>query len=436
MITSISVRQKYIDEYIRQGADAGMKGNVVLQLGYGMQGEACLADLLKSETIGKVIVADASFEEECPSARFKDPRVVPVKLDARDEKAVLDLMRQADVVIELLPGQFALKMAKLAVKAKVSLVSAMYLFNPGEQDMTKRAAEADAIASLHEEAESCGITILEEFGMDPGMDIVLGRRALDELDEAKVFHSYGAGFPEPKASYNPIRYKFTWSVIGVMRSYLRPARVIKGGRVIDIAADAMFDEENMHMLKLPEFDSPLECFANGDSESFARAFGIRDTISSMGRYICRWPGTGAFWKVMAKCGFLSPDPISVCGAKVAPDVFCAALFGGQRQFWYEDDERDVALIRSDVRGYKDGKPLRVVFQIIDYRDLDSKFTAMQRTVGFPVSIGAQMILSGEVKKKGIADPTCAPFDRYMAELGKRGITFTRHVEEWNGNELP
>ncbi|MDD2351737.1 MAG: saccharopine dehydrogenase NADP-binding domain-containing protein, partial [Synergistaceae bacterium] len=396
-----------------------MGGFTVLQLGYGMQGKASLEDILENKSITKVMVADISDEIWALPEKLKDQRVEPVKLDMRDENSVLELMRKSDVIIELLPGEYALPAAKLAAEAGVSLVSAMYLFNPGEQDETKKELQREEISRLNETAKSKGITILEEFGMDPGIDLVLGAKAVEELDEVKVFHSYGAGFPELEASSNPIRYKFTWSVIGVMRSYLRPARVIKGGKIVDIPADCMFEEDNMHFLKLPEFDSKLECFANGDSVTFSEIFRLDKTISSMGRYICRWPGTGAFWSVMAKSGFLSSTPIMTTSGEIAPASFCAALLGGQEQFRYSEDERDVALIRSDVRGYKNGEPLRVVLQIIDKRDLKSGLTAMQRTVGFPMSIGAQMILDGRISQRGIVNPVSVPFEPFIEELEKR-----------------
>lgn len=413
-----------------------MGGFIVLQLGYGMQGKASLEDILENKSITKVMVADISDEIWALPEKLKDQRVEPVKLDMRDENSVLELMRKSDVIIELLPGEYALPAAKLAAEAGVSLVSAMYLFNPGEQDETKRKLQREEISRLNETAESKGITILQEFGMDPGIDLVLGAKAVEELDEVKVFHSYGAGFPELEASSNPIRYKFTWSVIGVMRSYLRPARVIKGGKIVDIPADCMFEEDNMHFLKLPEFDSKLECFANGDSVTFSEIFRLDKTISSMGRYICRWPGTGAFWSVMAKSGFLSSAPIMTPSGEIAPDSFCAALLGGQEQFRYSEDERDVALIRSDVRGYKNGEPLRVVLQIIDKRDLKSGLTAMQRTVGFPMSIGAQMILDGRISQRGIVNPVSVPFEPFIEELEKRGIAYTSMTEKWNGDERP
>ena len=413
-----------------------MGGFTVLQLGYGMQGKASIKDILENKSITKVIVADISDEIWVLPEKLKDQRVEPVKLDMRDENSVLELMRKSDVIIELLPGEYALPAAKLAAEAGVSLVSAMYLFNPGEQDETKKELQREEISRLNETAKSKGITILEEFGMDPGIDLVLGAKAVEELDEVKVFHSYGAGFPELEASSNPIRYKFTWSVIGVMRSYLRPARVIKGGKIVDIPADCMFEEDNMHFLKLPEFDSKLECFANGDSVTFSEIFRLDKTISSMGRYICRWPGTGAFWSLMAKSGFLSSTPIMTTSGEIAPASFCAALLGGQEQFRYSEDERDVALIRSDVRGYKNGEPLRVVLQIIDKRDLKSGLTAMQRTVGFPMSIGAQMILDGRISQRGIVNPVSVPFEPFIEELEKRGIAYTSMTEKWNGDERP
>lgn len=413
-----------------------MGGFTVLQLGYGMQGKASLTDILENKSVTKVIVADISDEIWSLPGKLNDQRVEPVKLDMRDEHSVLELMKKSDVIIELLPGEYALPAAKLAAEAGVGLVSAMYLFNPGEQDETKRKIQREEISRLDETAKTKGITILEEFGMDPGIDLVLGARAVKELDEVRVFHSYGAGFPELEASTNPIRYKFTWSVIGVMRSYLRPARIIKNGKIVDIPAYSMFDEDNMHYLDLTELGSKLECFANGDSVTFSEIFGLDKTISSMGRYICRWPGTGAFWSVMAKSGFLSSEPIMTPSGEVAPDSFCAALLGGQEQFRYSEDERDVALIRSDVRGYKNGEPLRVVLQIIDKRDLKSGLTAMQRTVGFPISIGAQMILDGRISQKGIVNPVSVPFDYFIQELEKRGIAYTSITEKWNGGECP
>lgn len=410
-----------------------MPMKTVLQLGYGMQGKAALYDIVKSPLVSKVILADASPQVlEVPKTPGFE-KVEAVVLDASDQKSMAELMKKANVVMELLPGLFALSVARLAAQVGVSLVSSMYFVNPGEQNSEKRQAQKRELEQIHQEAFSKGITILQEFGMDPGIDLVLTQNALGKLEVVEALHSYGAGFPEKKvADKNPLSYKFTWSIIGVMRSYLRPARYIKDSQVVDVPADDMFMPEHTHLLEVPELGGSLECFPNGDSTAYAKLFGVEKTVKSMGRYICRWPGHGAFWSKMAKCGFLNEEPIKCSNVSVSPVEFCASLLGSQKQFFYEDDERDVALIRIDARGYKEGKPVRVINQIIDKRDLKTGFTSMQRTVGFTVSIGAQMILDGKISERGVLSPIQVPFQPFISELAARDIVFTSSEEHWDG----
>ncbi|WP_300524137.1 saccharopine dehydrogenase C-terminal domain-containing protein [Aminiphilus sp.] len=409
----------------------------LVQLGYGMQGKACLSDLLRTAAnVEELVVADSTpgLEEELRA--LGDPRLRPVRLDASKREELAAVMAGADVVIELLPGTFAIGVAKLAAELGVHLVSTMYLLNPGERDESAREAARKELAALDTLMKAKDRTILQEFGMDPGIDLAVGRHCLNCLDEVRAFHSYGAGFPERAAANNPLRYKFTWSLIGVMRSYLRPAVVIRNGRAVWIPADAMFSAENTHRIDIPEMGGPLECFPNGDSSHFARAFGLEETVEAMGRYICRWPGHGAFWETMATCGFLSETPLYVNGCDVIPAAFCAALLGSQEQFFYGKQERDVALIRTDARGMKDGKPWRVICQIVDRRNLETGFTAMQRTVGFPASIGAQMILDGRIAQRGVVGPEEIPFDAFRNELARRGIVMTQEEGSWDGKLEP
>ena len=391
---------------------------------------------MKADGVGEIVVTDCYPGIEGDIAALGEPRVRAVKVDASKREDLAAVMTGADVVVELLPGLFAMPVAKLAAELGVNLVSAMYLANPGEQDPVKRETNQKELARIDAAMKAAGKTILEEFGMDPGIDLVLGKKCLDGLDEVQAFHSYGAGFPEKEAANNPVRYKFTWSIIGVMRSYLRPAVVIREGRNIAVKADEMFSPANTHILDLPEMGGPLECFPNGDSSNFAETFGIRETVKNMGRYICRWPGHAAFWEVMAKCGFLSDEPIRVGGCDVAPSAFCATLLGSQKQFFYSEGERDVALIRTDARGLKNGKPWRVICQVVDRRDLETGLTSMQRTVGFPMSIGAQMILDGRLDKKGIVSPSEVPFEVFMSELERRGILWSREEGPWDGRMEP
>lgn len=109
----------------------------VLQLGYGMQGKASLVDILKNKNVQRVTVCDQSDEILNLNKKLKDERICSVQIDIKDEVRILQLMRDADVIIEFMPGTYSFYIAKLAVEAGTSLVTSMYLFDPGEQDSLK-----------------------------------------------------------------------------------------------------------------------------------------------------------------------------------------------------------------------------------------------------------------------------------------------------------
>jgi saccharopine dehydrogenase-like NADP-dependent oxidoreductase len=128
---------------------------------------------------------------------------------------------------------------------------------------------------------------------------------------------------------------------------------------------------------------------------------------------------------MANSGFLSEKPVQIGEIRIAPIDFVSSLFQSQEQFWYSGKERDITLIRVEVSGKKNGKDKSVVYQMIDYKDLDTGFTSMQRTVGFTMGIGAIMLAQGKLDAKGTISPTQVPLDLILPELEKRNIHITR-----------
>jgi saccharopine dehydrogenase-like NADP-dependent oxidoreductase len=149
----------------------------------------------------------------------------------------------------------------------------------------------------------------------------------------------------------------------------------------------------------------------------------------MGRYVLRWPGHCGFWEKLAKLHFLDDAPIRVGEVSVVPREFLRSLLEPQLQ--YKDNERDVAVIRVEARGLQGGKRKRVIYQVIDRRDLRTGFTAMTRTVGFTASIGAQMILRGDIRKRGVLTPVRdVPFALFSEELRQRGIQVEHITGSW------
>jgi saccharopine dehydrogenase-like NADP-dependent oxidoreductase len=131
-----------------------------------------------------------------------------------------------------------------------------------------------------------------------------------------------------------------------------------------------------------------------------------------------------------KCGFLNTTPVKVGEASVLPLEFTAALLESQKQFHYTKHEQDIAMVRIDVRGFKKGLRKRVIYQLVDKRDLETGLMAMQRTVGFMLSLGAELILDGRLTQKGVLGPMNVPYDLLVDGLRQRGIEITRQELIW------
>ncbi|NOY99152.1 MAG: hypothetical protein GXP40_08120, partial [Chloroflexi bacterium] len=361
----------------------------ILLLGVGMQGKATLHDLANSPEVTQVIAADANFDDLQAYAQSLDnAKITPIRLDVRERDAVSAQMKKVDAVIVLLPQGFRLDILNLAIENGIHFIETSYAL--------------PEYAHLGTLAEARGITILPECGLDPGIDLVLAGQAIRELDEVHELHAYGTGVPEPAAADNPIKYKISWTFAGVLSAYQRPAKMLKDGKVIHLSPSEMFSPENMHTITLDSLGE-MEAYYNGDAVKYLDILNIAKTTVSTGRYSLRWPGHAAFWKKMVDLGFLSEEPITVGGQKVSPRQFVHDLL--EPQLHYAPNERDVAGIRIDARGLKDGNCKRIIYQMIDRRDLETGLLAMQRTVGYTASIGAQMVLRGDITKRGLLSPT-------------------------------
>ena len=387
----------------------------VLLLGVGMQGKATLHDLVESKGVSKVIAADVDSKGLATYVQSRNygDKVTCEYIDASDTESIDRLMKlKADVAIDLLPPMYINDVAKSAIKYGVNLVNTMYV--------------SPEIKELSAEAEKKGITILPEFGMDPGIDLVFMGETVRNFDQIEELYSYGAGFPEKSAADNSLKYKETWTFEGVLKSFLRAGKVIRNGEEVIIKENEMFTPENTHTLNIDTFGN-LEAFPNGDATKYADILKLdKSCLKELGRYVLRWEGHCDFWRKIVDLNFLDNEPVEVEGVQVDKKKFLTALIAPQIQ--YKDSERDAVLVRIDTKGIKDGKKKRIILQSVDYRDLDTGFTAMSRTVGYTASIGAQMIVNGKIPKRGVISPVFdIPYEPFAEELRKRNIQTTFEV---------
>jgi lysine 6-dehydrogenase len=261
---------------------------------------------------------------------------------------------------------------------------------------------------------------------EPTIDLVMLSKAVRSLDEVEEIWSYGGGIPEPEAASNPLKYKVTWTFEGVLNSYRRAGKVIRDGTIVEIRDTEMFYPENIHRIEIDELGK-LEAFPNGDAVKYADLLGIsRSKLRALGRYALRWPGHCAFWRTMVDLHLLDSEAVMVDGVAVDRKRFLAAVLEPHLQ--YNADERDLVILRTVVKGRKGDHGQSVILQMIDRRDLQTGLTAMSRTVGYTASIGAQMIATGKITKRGVLTPiNDIPYVDLKQELAKRGIHITSEI---------
>jgi saccharopine dehydrogenase-like NADP-dependent oxidoreductase len=386
-----------------------------LVFGLGLQGKAVVHDLEHSDAISEIVAADLAAEEAQAYVGRKGYRKVRVvQMNASDAAALEQLIHESRprILVCMLPPDFQPRLARAAVDAGVPYVSSSY---------TGTLIELDSLAREQ------GVAVLPEMGMDPGIDLILGRLAVDELDVVHGMRSYGAGLPEPAcAGDNPIHYKITWTFEGVLKAYMRPARFLKDGLEVAIPGGQIFRRENGHTLEVPGV-GVMEAYCNGDAIRYIDIFGLGPELKEMGRFAMRWPGHNSFWDVMAALGFLDEDPTRIGDCEISPRRFVVEHLTPRLQF--RDIERDMVVIRVEAWGLKNQMPRRVTYELIDYRDLTTGLFAMNRTVGFTASIAAQLILTGRIQRKGVLTPVRdVPHHEVLRELEKRGMQVSRRVE--------
>jgi saccharopine dehydrogenase-like NADP-dependent oxidoreductase len=387
-------------------------------LGVGLQGKAVIHDLERSDLISRIYATDINLVDAktyLDRMRYAKTRVV--KLDVSREKDLAGKYSEmgVDVVICMLPIELALTAARAAMDASIPFVSSNY---------TYQLQELDALA------KEKGVIILPEMGLDPGIDLVLGRLAVDELDQVHGLYSYGGGVPALEcANDNPIRYKISWIFDRVLAVYTREARLVKDGRLHVIPGDEIFRPENVHEIEFPGIGK-LEAYPNGDAERYVEIFGLDKELVEMGRFALRWPGHSKFWRKMVDLGLLDDTPISVGGTELSPRSFISQWLTPRLQ--YTDEQRDLALLRVEAWGIKEGRKVKVIYDLVDYRDLSTGLFAMNRTVGFTSSIGALMILAGGIAGAGVLSPVRhVPPHAFLKEVKARGMRVDYLVKEMN-----
>lgn len=370
----------------------------VLLLGAGNQGKATLYDLLKNQNIKKIIVVENN-PEQIQEFLKKNPdnRIEIVQADANNKDEILTLFSKVDIIIDLLPTIFRKHIAKLAIEAKTNLVNTSY---------------ESHITCLANDAKMNEIIIMPESGLDPGIDLILAGNAIKEFDKVTNFSSACGGVPTKEACNNPLNYKISWIFDGVLSAYKRPADLIINKKTVKIPGNKIFNHsKEIEIAGIGKMDR----YPNGKSSTYAKFLGI-ENVQNMGRYTLRWPGHSKFWKIIVNLGLIDDKTTLGINRK---KYFAKVV---EPKLKYKEHEQDMVVLLNEIKGIKDNKEKTITQLLIDKKDLETGFTAMNRTVGFTASIIAQMILDRRIKGNGILNPAKdIPYQEFIQELKKREI---------------
>ncbi|HEX7091248.1 MAG TPA: saccharopine dehydrogenase C-terminal domain-containing protein [Longimicrobiales bacterium] len=380
-----------------------------LVLGAGLQGSACAYDLLQNDAVERVILADVNLDRIPPFLEpyRRVPRLELLRVDARNEDAVRAAMSRADVCLNALPYYFNLEMATLAVQAGINYA-----------DLGGNTGIVFQQLQLNDAAKARGVSVIPDCGLAPGMVNILaaaGIRELDRTDTVKIRVGGLPQYPEP-----PLNYQIVYSLEGVLDYYTTESWVLRDGELRQV--EALSEVEPV------EFPAPV-----GTLEAFHTAGGLstlpwtyQGRVRTMEYKTLRYPGHAAIMRAIRDLGLLSLEPVEVRGEEVVPrSVFIACAEPRLRR----PEGRDLVALRVEVEGEKDGRPRRIVYDLLDYYDEATGISAMERTTGYSLAITGIMQVDRRITERGVCTPDhCVPADEYIQELERRGVRIHRRVE--------
>merc|ERR1712230_249972 len=217
----------------------------------------------------------------------------PISLDVTKDADLDAAVENSDLVISLIPYTFHATVIKSAIRKKKNVVTTSYV--------------SDAMKELEQQAIEAGITVMNEIGLDPGIDHLYAVKTIEEVHKAggKItsFLSYCGGLPAPEASDNPLGYNFSWSSRGVLLALRNAAKFYEGGSVKEIAGPELMASAKPYFI-YPGF--AFVAYPNRDSTPYRERYNIPEAQTVI-RGTLRYQGFPEFVKVLVDIGFLSEE---------------------------------------------------------------------------------------------------------------------------------
>src|SRR3990167_10819430 len=269
--------------------ESKIKKVLVLGAGYVTAG---LINVLSQDSDTHITIASQLLEEAEKFASIANIKAVELNI-LENIPRTIELIQTHDVVISILPQFFHTQIAELCIKYKRNMLTASYI--------------KPEMKALDEKAKQAGIVILNEIGLDPGIDHMSAVKMIAEIKAkggvVRSFRSICGGLPAPEFADNPFYYKFSWSPRGVLEAGKNPAMYLKDGEIVKIpGGDLFLHAENSEIH--PCFS--MEVLANRDSTSYVESYGLQDATTVF-RGTLRYKGYSFVMWSIKELGLLSAN---------------------------------------------------------------------------------------------------------------------------------
>ena len=438
----------------------------ILVIGAGRSAVTLIKYLLDNSSANnwQVKVADFSIEL-ADQAVGNHNNGKAIFFNVTDKKQRESEIENADIVISMLPASLHITVAKDCVRLGKNLVTASYV--------------SPEIAELDEAAKQAGILLLNEIGLDPGIDHMSAMQVIDEIKEnggeLTSFKSFCGGLVHPDYDNNPWNYKFTWNPRNVVLAGQGTAQYIENGDYKYIPYTSLFERtEHMEVLDAGEFEG----YANRDSLSYRKSYGL-DDIPTLFRGTLRRKGYSEAWNVFVQLGMtddtyklensasitnrefinmflpfndaltveeklckqFSLTTDSVIFQKIAwlsafsenkvgmenasPAQILQAIC--EKKWTLGSEDKDMIVMQHQFEYVQNGEQKKLNSSLLVFGD-DPRYTSMAKTVGLPVAIATKLILSGAIKSTGVKIPTTKDiYVPVLKELEENGINFVEEL---------
>ncbi len=380
-----------------------------------------------------------------------------------EETAVLDkLISEHDITVSLLPAAHHVAVAKRCIKHSKNMLSTSYV--------------SYAMKALDQSAKDAGILLLNEMGVDPGLDHMTAMRIIDKVHQEggkiREFYSLCGALVAPEEADNPFRYKFSWSPRGVVMAGNNSATYLKDGEEVEVASENLF--KNPLQIQFPEIGE-MEVYPNRNSLAYIDRYKLPE-IKTMYRGTVRYKNWCEIMYALKKLGMLSCKQVSFEGKtykkimarqldvypanmkeKVAERLHLSidspaivamewlGLFSAdlvrmnegstfdlttermQQKMMLPEGARDmVILLHSFLVENSDGSREVIKSHLLNYAT--DQNTAAAKTVALPAAVAVKLILDGKIKKTGVQIPVSKDiYEPVLTELETLRITTN---EEW------